>query len=86
MKEGLETGRRKGYKGWDQYWQGVNFPSDPLSFFLTRLHNEIDELVIAISNKNVPQICNEAADVANFAMFISDIVENSDWYVWSNDD
>ena len=82
MRAGLRKGREKRRYGWDQRWEGVNFPDDPLSFFLKRLHEEIDELIVAISRNDKSQIVEEAADVANFAMFIADIAANSDWYLW----
>lgn len=41
---------------------------------LNRLHEEVDELVVALHNRQSPEeITREAADVANFCMMIADL-------------
>ena len=73
MRKKLKHGRNRGYIGWDQHWERCVFPASPTLFLLARLHNEMDELVIAVHEGNSDTILKEAADVANFAMFIADI-------------
>jgi hypothetical protein len=75
MRDGLENGRRKGYVGWDERWAHgkVVFPVPPMDWLKARLHQEMDELTVAIYEKDPDKILKEAADVANFAMFIADI-------------
>ncbi len=75
MRDGLDKGRQQGYVGWDKYWEDTTFPMPVRQWFMMRLHQEIDELVISLFTKkrNPEQIFKEAADVANFAMMIADI-------------
>ena len=73
MREKLEHGRQRGYVGWDKHWEQTPFPCDPINWMMMRLHQEVDELVIALHKRNLDKIRSEAADVANFAMFIADI-------------
>jgi len=74
MRKGLDKGRReKGYSGWDVHWKGVKFPIPPMDWMIMRLHQEVDELIIAIYQNDPEKILGESADVANFAMFIADI-------------
>lgn len=40
------------------------------------LHAEVRELKVAIDEKDMVGIVDECADVANFAMFISSVVQN----------
>ena len=73
MREGLKRGRQRGYVGWDQYWQKAAFPMPHKQWMMMRLHREVDELVIALEKGKPDEILREAADVANFAMFIADL-------------
>ena len=76
MRDKLDEGRRKGYVGYDQYWGNCIFPEPPLGAsgcFMKRLQQEVNELVVAIIKGDTKAIRHEAADVANFAMFIADI-------------
>lgn len=75
MRNGLERGRQHGYMGWDLKWKDVAFPYDPVQFLIDRFHQEIDELIVAISKDQPEDIMREAADVANYAMMIADINE-----------
>lgn len=71
MYQGLQRGREKGYVEWDQKW--ISSPStNTQEWLLMRLHQEVDELVIALNENNPKNVLREAADVANFAMFIAD--------------
>lgn len=78
MREGLEKGRRNGYRGWDQYWEKVTFPCAPIVYMMIRLHAEVDELVVALHKDDSKLILREAADIANFAMFIADMYKDSE--------
>ena len=75
MRQGLEHGRQKGHTGWDKHWDCYVYRS--LSGvdgeLMSRLYKEVAELVIAVHEGNPETIKLEAADVANFAMFIADI-------------
>lgn len=77
MEEKLEQGRKKDRVGWDQHWNDCFFPvSDVKSgngLFMRSLLCEVLELAQAIEQGNVKQIRLEAADIANYAMFIADI-------------
>lgn len=76
MREKLAHGRQQGYVGWDRHWEKCTFdyhPKGPYGMLMDRLHQEVSELVIALHEKNAEKIKYEAADVANFAMFIADI-------------
>ena len=75
MRQGLKRGRNKGYVGWDQHWKNTAFPCSPTGWMMMRLHQEIDELVVALNKGSPDLILREAADVANFAMFIADMEE-----------
>ena len=73
MRRGLDRGRHKGYVGWDNHWENASFPCDPTSWLMMRLHQEVDELVIALKSGDPHGILRECADIANFAMFIADV-------------
>lgn len=69
MRVKLNHGRAMGNTAWDQRWKyGIN-----PNALVSRLHQELDELVVALDGGDEDKILNEAADVANFAMFIADI-------------
>ncbi len=76
MRRGLNNGRAKGYVGWDRNWRRSNLPCDSNKWFISRLHEEVDELILALHDNDPDEIMSEAADVANFAMFIADINKN----------
>ena len=73
MRHGLYRGRVKGYRGWDNKWDGSLFPYAPNKFMIDRLHQELDELIIALHDGDPKKILGEASDVANFAMMIADM-------------
>jgi len=73
MRKGLDKGRRMGHVEWDQHWENCTFPCSPTQWMIMRLHQEVDELVIAVNENNPDNILREAADVSNFAMFIADL-------------
>ena len=76
MEKKLNHGRSKGLVGWDRKWKNTCFPvipRGPYGFLMTRLHQEVSELTIAVHEKDKKKILKEAADVANFAMMIADI-------------
>lgn len=58
-------------------WRG-----GPIEFYVDRLHQEIDELVVALyMSKGYPaeylrRVKKEAADVANFCMMIAEEIDN----------
>jgi NTP pyrophosphatase (non-canonical NTP hydrolase) len=70
MNEKLEHGRLCGRDEYDEYWHGTNLYS---GIFLDRLLEEFAELLRAVNDGTKQDIRSEAADVANFAMFIADI-------------
>ena len=75
MRQKLEHGRRRGHTGWDKHWEcyvhrslaGVD------GELMSRLYEEVAELIIAVHEGKPEKIRLEAADIANFAMFIADI-------------
>ena len=75
MRQKLEHGRQKGHTGWDKHWNCYTW--GPLAGtngeLMSRLYQEVAELIIAVHEGNPETIKLEAADVANFAMFIADI-------------
>lgn len=73
MRKGLDSGRHKGYVGWDSHWKNAAFPCSPIGWMIMRLHQEVDELVLALDKDDPDKILGECADIANFAMFISDM-------------
>lgn len=77
MRAKLYQGRRDGYVGYDCYWKKTVFPRKNIrgatGYLMDRLQHEVLELAEAITIGTREQIKNEAADVANFAMFIADI-------------
>lgn len=76
MREKLESGRQSGYVGWDREWVNCTFPmkdvGGPTGYFVSRLQQEVAELIVALTTGDHEVIRKEAADVANFAMFLSD--------------
>lgn len=79
MREKLQSGRERGYHGWDHNWKGTVWPTNnPRGYLLDRLNHEVLELAIALENGTKEQIRLEAADVANFAMMIADITGSLD--------
>lgn len=75
MTKNLNNARARGLVGWDQHWQDTHFPSPPggpTGYLMGRLLEETVELALALDRKNKVSIVHEAADVANFAMFIAD--------------
>lgn len=78
MRAKLDHGRAIGYVGWDQHWNDCTFPSNPggpMGLFMQRLQQETIELALAIQEGNPERIMLEAADVANFAMFVADLYQ-----------
>lgn len=76
MRKKLARGRCCGYVGWDQHWKDCSFPAKPSGtrgLLMTRLQAEVWELVLAVHEGKPDKILEEAADVANFAMFVADI-------------
>jgi NTP pyrophosphatase (non-canonical NTP hydrolase) len=63
MESKLDENRHKGRTGWRHMTP---------SWLLERLQVETRELERAMKTKNSRDIAREAADVANFAMFIAD--------------
>lgn len=82
MEVKLQHGRKCGYVGWDQHWKDCLFEisniKGPTGLLINRLQEEVTELVVALASGSHKQIALEAADVANFAMFIADIVGGLD--------
>lgn len=74
MREKLEQGRRMGYTGWDESWncQHMERLDGIDGLLVTRLQQEMAELIVAIYALDRERILLEAADVANFAMMIAD--------------
>lgn len=75
MREKLKHGERKGHTGWDEHWECYSYGtlSGTNGELMSRLYEEVAELIIAVHENDLPKIRLEAADVANFAMFIADI-------------
>lgn len=76
MREKMDSGRRRGYVGWDQHWEDCLFPIEPCGtngFMFQRFMQEVVELTNAVTSGDPARIISEAADVANFAMMIADI-------------
>ncbi|KKM21292.1 hypothetical protein LCGC14_1636860 [marine sediment metagenome] len=67
MDEKLELGRRKGREEWD-----LGRYKGHCHLLVSRLKEETGELLDALDGKDKALILREAADVANFAMFIAD--------------
>lgn len=67
----METKLRKrdGYGGWRHL---------PLSYVMEKLKAEMRELEIAVQYESPQEVMNEAADLANFAMFIFDIMKTQE--------
>ncbi len=68
MNEKLEHGRLCGRDDYDEGWPLHPYPG----FLFDRLIEEVGELMRAVLTGTVQEIRHEAADVANFAMFIAD--------------
>ena len=71
-----------------QYWMNKNlianehkghWRNESNHYLIRRLREEVEELATLVSNTPYPseQICEEAADVANFAMMLSDNAERA---------
>lgn len=71
----MEAAMQERDRDWGKNWRGSN-----MTYFVDRLHQEIDELVIAIHNDpdslNPDAVKKEAADVANFCMMIAEEIDN----------
>lgn len=76
MEEKLQQGRINGYVGWDRHWNNTVFPHKDMcgatGYFINRLQMGVLELAEAITKGRVSDITKEAADIANFAMFVAD--------------
>ncbi len=72
MRNKLEHGRQRGYDAWDNHWKFCDLGDETDSWLLKRLAGEMLELAQAMKSGNKKCITEEAADVANFAMFIAD--------------
>lgn len=74
MKAKLDKGCDSGHMGWETRWR-VSRPDlkGVDGYLMRRLHAEVSELILAINEGNARHILKEAADVANFAMFIADV-------------
>ena len=82
MRFKLESGRRKGYVGWDQRWEQCSFPKAPCGpqgLMVDKLLQEVRELIVAIHEDDKAAIASESADVANLAMMICDIHDAMDF-------
>lgn len=67
MREGLARGWATGHEGWESRSWGVTS-----SWMFDRLMQEVIELAVAMRTKEKhTTVPREAADVANFAMFIA---------------
>lgn len=82
MHEKLVEGAKKGYKGWQSYWEESSVEGMGLHFLLNRLEDEYFELQEKIMSalyseppKEIDKeaIRHEAADIANIAMMIADM-------------
>lgn len=76
MRHKLQCGRNRGYVGWDRKWNDCTFQSCPTGrngFLMQKLLSEVAELIVAVSSGNKASILEEAADVANLAMMVSDV-------------
>ena len=76
MREKLERGRRKGRVGWDTKWNcysDTSYDRGARGPLMKALVGECIELAIAVERGDLEEIRHEAADVANFAMFVADI-------------
>lgn len=77
MREKLDSGRKKGYDGYDKNWQeGYWFPDCTPENFINRIQQEVLELNDAIKHGSKEDVLKECADIANFAMFISDLTRD----------
>jgi len=52
--------------------KGTTWTDMSPSWLLRRLRAEVNELARAVKSRNADRIAQEAADVANFAMFLAD--------------
>jgi hypothetical protein len=75
MRKKLEHGRTRGRVGWDRHWENCGFRGDLKGVngeLVGLLLTEVVELIVALAMNDPDDILEEAADVANFAMFIAD--------------
>ena len=75
MNRGLDRGREEDRDGWDTYWETCDYVKtlDPL---LDKLSVNTQELRGAVAaGSNVFVVLRKAADVANLAMMIPDIIQ-----------
>lgn len=85
MEEKLEHGRKMGKVGWDSHWKDpnlkANFTVHTLRNILEEEFWELEDLVFVYldyadsgTTADLAEIRHEAADVANVAMMIADMV------------
>ena len=78
MNHKLSKGREAGKTGWDSLWRlwggKPTRPARCRSLLLDRLDDEVMELRLAV-RRGAPaqEVLQEAADVANIAMFLADV-------------
>lgn len=65
----MKLRKRDGYGGWK---------SLPLSYVREKLKNELNELLVALDYETAPEVMSECVDVANYAMFLWDIMRAED--------
>ena len=76
MERKLESGRSRGYVGWDRHWNNCSFlisPQGVRELLFKKLQAEQTELLLAVASGDPKRILEEAADVANMAMMVADI-------------
>jgi len=63
----MKLRKRDGYGGWRTL---------PLDYLVKKLKGEMDELIVAIEHEPASDVMNEAVDLANYCMFIWDIMRS----------
>jgi NTP pyrophosphatase (non-canonical NTP hydrolase) len=84
MEEKLQWGREQGRTGWDTNWADVSIDDFNVTSLMYKLGEEVGELAqevaeylknpTEVSYENIERLRLEAADVANVAMMIADMV------------
>lgn len=77
FSSGMEQKLRKrdGYGGWKNL---------PLPYIKEKLKGELNELLVALDYETAPEVMSECIDVANYAMFLWDILRSGDPRVGAN--
>ncbi len=74
MEEKLQHGREQGRTGWDTHWEKTSIDDFGPDQLVAKLHEEVDEVIVALYHGTDAELRLECADVANIVMMLVDML------------